>query len=77
MPKEASGGFDQDLSSQQHEGAGHTPAEGLPFPSLDNSAPVSSEHAPDPTCSMALSALPQKAFGTPSERQSVAHASQV
>ena len=70
-------GCDADLSSQEHEEGDHTPAEESPFSSHDRAAPVPSEKAAGPASSTAPGALPQKAFGSPSERQSSAHAAQV
>ena len=77
ISKEVSGGFDQDLSSQECEEADNTSAEELPTSSPDKAAPVSSEQSSDAAASEAPGALPQKAFGSPSEMQSSAHAAQV
>lgn len=67
-PKKVFEGFDQDVFSQQHEDAAHTSAEEVPTSLPDKAAPVSSEQ-PHPASN--------KAFGSPSEMRSSAHAAKV
>ena len=70
VPKHMSVGSDQEVLSQQHEGADTTPTQGLPIPCPDQAASVSSELAAHPASSKAPDSLPQKASGSPSEKAS-------